>query len=103
MTTRARTSKTQSAHTSQTHSPETTTGSCHRMVSRSMWMMGLSTWAGRLSVTRGMKTATKMTELAFNVAGAGIALLFAIGSVGLLLLHTWLKSLERNEHENEDD
>ena len=50
-----------------------------------------------------MKTATKMTELAFNVAGAGIALLFAIGSVGLLLLHTWLRSVERNEHENEDD
>jgi len=44
-----------------------------------------------------------MTELAFNIAGFGIAALFAIGACVLLLLHTWLKSLERGEHENEEE
>lgn len=44
-----------------------------------------------------------MTELAFNIAGFSIAAVFAIGACALLLLHTWLKALERNELENEDD
>lgn len=44
-----------------------------------------------------------MTELAFNIAGAVITVVLAVGSIGLLLLHNWMRTLERNELENEDD
>jgi len=44
-----------------------------------------------------------MTELAFNIAGWGFTVVLAVGSIGLLLLHKWMRTLERNELENEDD
>lgn len=43
------------------------------------------------------------TELAFNIAGWGVTILLGVYGGAILWLHTWLRSVERNEHENEDD
>lgn len=44
-----------------------------------------------------------MTELAFNIAGWGFTVGLAIYGAAILWLHTWLKSLERNEAEDENE
>lgn len=42
-------------------------------------------------------------QLAFNIAGWGITILFCIYGGAILWLHTWLRSLERREGEDNDD
>lgn len=44
-----------------------------------------------------------MTELAFNIAGWGIVVGLAIYGGAILWLHTWFKSLERNEGEDDGE
>lgn len=43
------------------------------------------------------------TELAFNIAGWGITILLAIYGGAILWLHTWMRSLERREGEDDED
>lgn len=44
-----------------------------------------------------------MTELVFNIAGWGITILLGVYGGAILWLHTWLRSVERNEAEDDNE
>lgn len=44
-----------------------------------------------------------MSDILSTIAAIGITAIFCIGGIGLLLLHTWLRSRELGEQDDEDD
>ncbi|GAA1148554.1 hypothetical protein GCM10009651_36500 [Microbacterium natoriense] len=83
-----------------------TTGYYTEVADDQPWHIGKGCAKSSNSTTKTCSTTaatTKMTDLLTTITACTITALLGIGATGLLLLHTWLRTIERTEHEDKND